>query len=162
PARGGPEPSGRSEMDQLGPKTGRVQPRRPPFVEFRDSPYARGRPPRRNEIWRRGTRRHRLVPRQPVAAVRASRSRGREKAASPLAPGLSSHSHPDRELGNRRTSSHEPAMRGLALRRCFSVSKYHRPRGYFTPACIPTSFAPTPGGQEATKRYGTANFRLPA
>src|SRR5438270_12601092 len=37
PARRGPEPSGRSEMDQLGPKTGRVQPRRPPFVEFRDS-----------------------------------------------------------------------------------------------------------------------------
>src|SRR5437868_13208011 len=41
PARRGPEPSGWSEMDQLGPKTGRVQPRRPPFVEFRDSLYAR-------------------------------------------------------------------------------------------------------------------------
>src|SRR5437868_4233404 len=39
PARRGPEPSGWSEMDQLGPKTGRVQPRRPPFVEFRDSLY---------------------------------------------------------------------------------------------------------------------------
>src|SRR5438067_4326828 len=34
PARRGPEPSGRSEMDQLGPKTGRVQPRRPPLWTF--------------------------------------------------------------------------------------------------------------------------------
>src|SRR5438477_3626209 len=34
PARRGPEPSGRSEMDQLGPKTGRVQPRRPPLWNF--------------------------------------------------------------------------------------------------------------------------------
>src|SRR5437870_2655382 len=34
PARRGPEPSGWSEMDQLGPKTGRVQPRRPPLWNF--------------------------------------------------------------------------------------------------------------------------------
>src|SRR5437588_8867345 len=34
PARRGPEPSGRSEMDQLGPKTGRVQPRSPPLWNF--------------------------------------------------------------------------------------------------------------------------------
>src|SRR5438270_11247879 len=34
PARRGPEPSGWSEMDQLGPKTGRLQPRRPPSWNF--------------------------------------------------------------------------------------------------------------------------------
>ena len=42
PARRGPEPSGRSEMDQLGPKTGRVQPRRPPLWNFATACDIRG------------------------------------------------------------------------------------------------------------------------
>src|SRR5438067_11215476 len=41
PARRGPEPSGRSEMDQLGPKTGRVQPQRPPLWNFATAPISR-------------------------------------------------------------------------------------------------------------------------
>src|SRR5437868_13916272 len=50
PARRGPEPSSRSEMDQLGPKTGRVQPQRPPLWNFATA-FMAGGPHAAREYW---------------------------------------------------------------------------------------------------------------